>query len=542
VSNFNLYFPAEYTPSKQQKAFLQQIHEGIQKHKFIICSAPTGSGKSLIAKTIATALAKPPSSDFKSFIESYDAFKQDFSGTYTYEDECLQTPPFGAFTLTITKSLQDQYFQLLPSTDIVKGKSNYICNIDDNFTVDLAPCTFVSKLKDECCSKNGCLYYNARNKALLSEFAVLNYKMFFSLPGHVKRKNVIICDEASELEEELVRQFSADISYNQLEQCEIQIKKLLTDNHKHVLIWVSNLIEKINLRLQHFTDLGSKNLTLLTKHDRSKYNYLLNLQKSLTTINSLWSQCEYVVDYDVSKVSLTPLHAAPLTKHIFNYADKIILMSATIVDHKHFAKSLGIKDYCFIEGFSNFDPSKSPIYISNQYKLNYKNLKNNLPKICNQIESILSHHQKEKGIIHTHTQEITNYIQTKLGKNSRLLFRDTSTPNEIILKEHYETDEPTVLVSPSLAFGIDLKDDLARFQIIVKLPFLPLSSKRIKLLVERDQDWYTNKMLSAVVQATGRATRSKTDHSKTYILDSTLIQIIKNTRNKLPKHFIERIH
>jgi Rad3-related DNA helicase len=93
-----------------------------------------------------------------------------------------------------------------------------------------------------------------------------------------------------------------------------------------------------------------------------------------------------------------------------------------------------------------------------------------------------------------------------------------------------------------LTYGIDLKDDLARFQIIIKLPFLPLGSKRIKKMFESDKVWYENKMLNAIVQACGRATRSKDDHSVTYILDGNFINVLRNAKNKLPKYFIDRIH
>jgi Rad3-related DNA helicase len=49
-------------------------------------------------------------------------------------------------------------------------------------------------------------------------------------------------------------------------------------------------------------------------------------------------------------------------------------------------------------------------------------------------------------------------------------------------------------------------------------------------------------MLNSVVQAAGRATRSKKDHAVTYILDATFLNIVKKVKNKLPNHFIERIH
>lgn len=533
-------FPSPYTPSKKQISLLNKLEEQLLSHKFVVCSAPTGSGKSLIARTLAS-ISDPPSREMQHMIDTYEAYKQDFTGNYTYSEECNAEPAFGAFALTITKSLQDQYSSLFKDTDILKGKTNYVCNVDETFTTDFAPCTFVPKLKEDCWEKNICPYYTARNKALLSQFAALNYKMFLALPSHLKRKNVIICDEASELEEELIRQFSAEIIYDKLKTCGIDIKILISDSSERARGWLNELIEKVTAAVEDIVQKGSKKMDLLTKGDIAKFQYLKNLQNSLTAIDSMWSKCEYVIDVSAQRVTFTPLHAHMLSKHIFDYADKVVLMSATIIDHKNFTKSLGITDYGYVECESDFDSSKSPIYVSSANKINYKTLKNILPKICKQIEQIADHHKNDKGVIHTHTQEIANFLSERLPANKRFLFRDATATNEIILKEHTESALPTVLVSPSLVYGIDLKDDLARFQIIVKLPFLPLSSKRIKRLFDIDKEWYENKMLSATVQAAGRATRSKEDFSVTYILDSNFINVIKRAKHKLPKHFIDRI-
>ena len=536
----SLYFPSQYTPTTRQADTLNKIGNALQDHKFVICCAPTGSGKSMLAKTLAETTAEP-TSEFKHLISSYKAYKQDFTGNFTHSDECLEQPPSGAFALTITKTLQDQYQSLFTDADILKGKANYICDVDENFMVDLAPCTFTSQLKDTCCKQNRCSYYNNRNTAVLSRFAALNYKMFLALPDHVKRKNIIICDEASELEEELIRQFSAEISYEKLQQNNITFTKLITDNRQRARVWIYKIIEQLTSNIETLSTVLSEQPQLASKADRIKYQYFKNLHKSLSSIDNMWDKCEFVIDHDASKVSFTPLKADVLTQHIFSHAEKVVLLSATIIDHKHFAKTLGIKDYKYIEVQSDFDPNNSPIYVSSKYKLNYKTLKTSLPGVCKQIQEIISHHSNQKGIIHTHTQDITNFIHDCLGDNERCLYRNSFSSNEDILKEHKESSDPTILVSPSLTFGVDLKDELARFQILVKLPFLPLSSKRIKKLFEQDSAWYENKMLNAVVQAAGRATRSKDDHSVTYILDATFVNVITRTKSKLPKYFLDRI-
>ena len=540
--SFISQFPDSFTPSKLQIDIINKIDKAFSSgKKFVICCAPTGSGKSFIAKTLAN-IGSAPSDTFTDLIRSYDAYKMDFDGNYSYEQECKNEPASGTFALTITKSLQDQYQELFTDTNTLKGKTNYICDVDKNYDAELAPCTFAPMLRDTCWSENRCPYYNARNEAMLAQFAALNYKMFLSLPSHIKRKNFLICDEASELEDELVRQFSAEINYDKLSNYNIQCDVLVTDNRDRAYNWITALLENITNELTAFLNKAGKKQNLITQTEKIKYQFLKNIHRSLTIISSHWHECEFVIDIDSKRVILTPLHANTLSKYIFNYGDKIVLMSATIIDHKHFAKSLGIDDYEYVEVDSTFDPAKSPIYISSKYKLNYKTLNNSLPGICEQIKIIIEHHKNEKGIIHTHSNEITSFIKERLKGNSRLLCRDTNSTNEDILKIHSESIDPTILVSPSLVYGIDLKDNLARFQIIVKLPFLPLSSKRIKKLFQLDSNWYENKMLNAVVQAAGRATRNKDDFSSTYILDGNFINVVKRVKSKLPKYFIDRIH
>jgi len=354
----------------------------------------------------------------------------------------------------------------------------------------------------------------------------------------------MICDEASELEDELVKHFSAEINYEKLQRAGIECNVLVTDNKQRAYTWVAELGCKVNASIEELKEKfrkAAKRKGRVTPADRTRYLYLKNVFNALVKITELWTSCDYIIENSSKQVTFTPLRVDGLTGYIFDYADHVLLMSATIIDHAHFARTLGITDYEYIEVESDFDPKKSPIYVSSKNRLNYKNLANILPAIAEQIKQIVAHHETEKGIVHTHSQEITNILKRKLENNKRFLFRDEFAKNDEILKKHYESDFPTILVSPSLAYGIDLKDDLARFQIIVKLPFSPLSNKRVKQVFEQDKTWYENKMLNTLVQACGRATRSRNDFSSTYILDGNIVNTLKRVKDKLPKYFIDRV-
>ena len=196
----------------------------------------------------------------------------------------------------------------------------------------------------------------------------------------------------------------------------------------------------------------------------------------------------------------------------------------------------------FIDIDSTFDPKRSPILIYTDTPLNNKNLIKTLPKLVDRIEGILEHHPNEKGIIHTQTNNITEFIKNFIGReySNRLLFREPGVKNEDILKAHIESKEPTVLVSPSMGYGIDLKDDLGRFQVIVKLPYLPWLDKRVVAIRETDKKWYTLQMLSSLIQACGRTTRGENDHSTTYIMDSNFLDVRSKFYSDLPVYFRKR--
>jgi Rad3-related DNA helicase len=546
--SYNLlqHFPESYTPNTAQVKLLASIDQAFEDgYKFVVCCAPTGSGKSFISKTISNS-SKEPSKEFVELITSYNAFKHSHGGGYVSADECSDTPSFGAFALTITKTLQDQYKEMFDDISVLKGKSNYQCAIDDSYNVEMAPCTLLKSIKEDCWSKNKCPYYNARNQALISSFATLNYNMFFSLPSHVKKREYLVCDEASELEDQLVKQFTCTVNFDTLKKSEINIPPFDSSNYSKALKWVSLMSVRVSERIDEVKDIitkGSKGIKTLSKNfiDARKAEMLVlrALQTKLAILEETWSFCEYIFETDFKSVTFVPLKVDKLSRFLFNFGEKVVLMSATIIDHKNYCKSLGIDHYKYIEVDSSFDAKNAPIYVNTKVKLCYSNLNQNLPKIKKQIMEICEFHKNEKGLIHTHTNIITNYLNKNINEK-RFLFREPGVNNEDILQHHYESSDPTVLVSPSMGYGVDLKDDLARFQIIIKAPYLPMNDKRIEKLMKLDASWYTNKMLGTLIQSCGRAVRSKLDYCATYILDGAIIESVIKNKNKLPKYFLDR--
>jgi Rad3-related DNA helicase len=533
------YFPEKFKPLQQQVDIVNDIEKHFKDgKKFVVVSAPTGSGKSFISATLANKAGK--CSDFyKSLVESYEIYKPGTFIGYKHGDEVKEEDPFGCFVLTITKTLQDQYTELFDECEDLKGKSNYQCNVDPNFSVETAPCVHLKSLKNDCWKKDICPYYTQRNRAITTNLAALNYSMFFSLPDVVRRRKYIVCDEASELEDVLVKQFTCDINTKVLGASGIKIPQF-NDDHGKIPGWLNNVSSQMTEKIEDFKDeLKSKPPKTREGSIKLKLVYLSNLQQRLRTVIETWGDCEYLFDVEKDNIKFYPLKVDKLANYLFENGDKIILLSATIIDHKNFTKNLGIKDYGYVEVGSTFDPKNGPIFCSTRVKLNRFSLQKSLPVVADMIQQICDSHKGQKGIIHTHTNEITLYLKSKL-RYGRYIFREPGVNNEQILEQHLSSDDDSVIVSPSMTFGVDLKDDLARFQIIVKAPYPPLLNQRVKKLTEMDQKWYTNKMLSQLIQACGRGVRSKDDKCVTYIIDGKISDEILQNKSILPKYFIDR--
>ena len=538
-------FPKGYVPSSTQRYGIPNIIKGFEERKFVVLQGPTGCGKSFIAKTIANGLKKLPSrlsklvSDYRAFEITRDKSKL----TYEYADD-FENKNYGTSILTTTKALQDQYTRDFEDVHPLKGKSSYVCNFDDRSLADAAPCIFSSKLKKECWDCNRCDYYEARNKSIVAKISVENYSSFFHKPDHLKYRQLIVCDEASELENIIVSRFSCSIDLSKLNR--YGFKLLYSSNRKR---FRSNLIE-LQIELE---DRYIVLLRMLEKHSgtisdavKKEFKFIADLKRDLSLVIDTWQQSEYIINKSFINnkkyIQLIPKKIDVLAQHLFKYADKVLFMSATFVDYKRFMRNIGVseQDYKYIDLPSSFDPTLSPI-IFGIFQLSKKNIDRYFPKVVKCVEEILEEHKNEKGLIHTQSNALTLKLKEQL-KTDRVLYRVKGDKDNVdILTEHSNSSLPTVLASPSLNFGVDLKGDASRFCIIIKCPWPDLGDIRVKEMSKNDYRWYTNKMFTTFVQQCGRCTRDENDYSTTYVIDAGSIRkLIPDYSKLLPNYFIDR--
>jgi Rad3-related DNA helicase len=235
------------------------------------------------------------------------------------------------------------------------------------------------------------------------------------------------------------------------------------------------------------------------------------------------------------------------SQDVFKKCNKILMMSAIILDKDAFCTSLGLapEEVKFIRVASDFPLQNRPIYPLNTAYLNSDSLKHQEVqiKIARAIDNLMTLHRNDKGIIHTTSYKQLDFIKENISQSNRcrLLKTDPKIPRDEAITEHVNNIKPTVLISPSLYIGLDLKDDLSRFQIITKVPYPDLGDRWINEKRKNNGQWYIWQTALRLVQGYGRSIRSKDDWAKTYVLDSGFVNFVKKNSNILPDWFTQAI-
>lgn len=568
MNSIMTYFPLP-NPRKRQQQILLEIESALKSgYRYIFLEAPTGFGKTPVAITLSRYLGS-------------------------------------SHVCTATKDLQAQYRRDFPFIFEVKGRGNFPCIVKEDMgldeSCDYGPCfkddgydcmyktrlmdyrvlaegtksemvqldpiaerKYVDKLKSS--SKlveldwKPCHYFHQKWVGLRSSHTVYNYRYFLSdvfYAGATQRRNLLILDEAHQLESEVGDFRSFTINRNSLRFLRMNMPE---GNVEEVGTWIEfckefrerladfaekaeGIIERSN---QKFSVEPYTERNLIEAIEREK-----NLEAVIQDIESgpeNWIVSSITRDEkgELAKASLVPLDVSGYFDSILEKGSTVLFMSATILSKDYLCKTVGLEPakvkFIRVED-SDFPVKNRLIHPKNVAQLNARTMTENMPKIAQEIDRILDSHKDEKGIIHTTSYSQLQSIKQNLSKAnaSRLLETGATLERTEVLEKHFQSKRPTVLISPSLHLGVDLKDDLSRFQIIVKIPFPDLTDKRIAEMKRRDANWYVWNTVLRLVQSYGRSVRSSEDHAVTYILDSNFSYLLRIGDSLLPKWFKEAI-
>ncbi|BBI90513.1 DNA helicase [Tenacibaculum phage PTm1] len=217
-------------------------------------------------------------------------------------------------------------------------------------------------------------------------------------------------------------------------------------------------------------------------------------------------------------------------------SDYKVFMSATLGDMDAYAEQTGIKNYAKLEVPQIFNYDKSPIYsVTPMLSMNYRNKAQNKPAMVQRILKIIDHHEGQRGLIHTGNFELMRALQ-ETGHPRIITYTNSDEKSKIL--DILKNSEDCVIAGPSLVEGVDLKDDLCRFMVFMKVPFLSMGDRLTKKKMEIYRKWYGWNAMSNVLQGLGRGIRNDKDWCVSYLLDSSFQSFFHN--NPAPKWVEDR--
>ena len=531
-----------YELRKEQKECNDFIFSNIGSNptkKFFLLDLPTGVGKSILALSFIQRYLKEVDSKAK-----FDV-------------------------LTESKLLQRQYKEDFDSISNLWGRNTYQCT---QFSCSCDEGKELQKVSKATKCEN-CPYEIDRDMFMNGKISLTNFHMFvlMSLNKLLDRResNVLIVDEAHELESVLSNFISVTLSQKSLSAAGFDDSDKIIKSMKKIVV-IDDLVDFMNGELLNLIDGKEKELTNdITSQTKEGVNRDLTLDnileptgeldlkttKKIEALKSLRSKIlnfleEYKADFtnwtlDIEKDEkgklryvAQPVWAYPFfDKYIWSKYDKVILMSGTILNEKMFNYLNGIPNplslYYRID--SPFKIVNRPIYYIPMGKMTYKTKEQTFEQYLPMLEKLLRKYKNKKGIIHTVTFELQSWLNQKIESDRFLIPSSDQKSKNFALKQHYTSNKPTILVSPSMSTGVNLKDDRARFQIALKVPYPSLASNRNKKRMKDRPDWYAWMTVSKLIQMYGRAVRSEEDSSHFIILDSCFGDVLRYSSHFFPE-------
>ena len=529
------YFPYP-VPRKEQVQAIEAALEAFLKNdkKFFILEAGTGVGKSAIGLTIARIL------------NSQLSHSEEFGR--------------GSYFLTTQKVLQEQYENDFgrPNGNMVSvySSKNYQCEFHKKNDCRTSQQMLRTEEKSSRFFKkctSDCLYKREKKLFLDSPESVTNFPYFImesTYSGKITPRNFLVVDEAHNAESVLTK--FVEISVSQY-FCEKVVKSKWPEKITPVAFykWLRDVYNpKLQKQILYFEQqlesMGLKSKVQDLAAIALKYDMLKSHSNKLTLFLEDYSSENWVMEIGETEkrgyVRVT-YRAIDVSKYaesyLFRMGRKVLLMSATILNAKGYAKSMGIAedDYDSISIASPFPVENRPIIHADIGSFSAKVIDLTLPRAKDAIKAILAEHKGEKGVIHCHTYKIANYLKKAL-RSKRILTHNSDNRDEILHK-HITSKDPTVLLTPSMTEGVDLKGDASRFQIIVKVPYPYLGDPIIRKRMNKNDKWYSMQTAMTIVQAYGRSVRSMDDNAITYILDSDWKRFYRDNKDVFPAGFDE---
>ena len=542
-------FPAPSYRGDQQTA-LDDIRDAFAAgNDVVLVRAPTGSGKSLLARAIAgcarrtdgTAAAASPE---RASRHADDASPGDATDAY--------------YTTPQVSQLDDVAEDpLLSDLNVVRGKGNYDCILpnETNTPVNQAPC--VRESGYDCSVKHRCPYFSDRAIASNRRIAAMTLAYFMQTAGSdvFRKRDVCVVDEAHGLAEWAEMYATVELDPRSVPIWD-DLRVPEVDSVERAVEYADALVGTCQRRKDEL--LATPELTPDETRTRDRLQERISeLQWFVDDYRDPGSATEWLVDQqeppagaddgEGGPLTIKPMNPEKYLKHtVWDRGNRFALLSATILNKAAFCRQVGLNpdDVALVDVGHTFPVENRPLYDVTQGKMNYAERDETLPDVARALVRIMQEHADEKGIVHCHSYAIRERLRDLLadfGVAGRVRSHDREG-RDAALETWKATDDPDVFLSVKMEEALDLEGDLARWQLLCKAPYPNTSDSRVAHRLEDDQwAWYYRTALRTVVQACGRVVRAPDDYGATYLADSSLLDLFDRARTDMPDWFREQV-
>ena len=527
-------FPAPSYRGNQRDA-LERIGEAFADgNDVVLVRAPTGSGKSLLARAIAGCARQP--------------------------DEAAPSDATGAYYTTPQVSQLDDVAddELLDDLKIIRGKRNYSCILpgETETPVNRAPCA--REKGYDCSVKHRCPYFSDRAIASNREIAAMTLAYFMRTAGSevFRQRDVVVIDEAHGLAEWAEMYATIDLNPRTVPTWdELSVPDLRDGGIDRAVRFAENVVGAFRRRKDELV--AQQELDPSEAAERDKLQELIGeLQWFVEDYRDAESATTWVIDQQDGEtgsegeggaITIKPMNPERYLSHtVWERGNKFALLSATILNKAAFCRQVGLdpENVALVDVGHTFPVENRPLYDVTQGKMTYEHRDDTLPDIARTVVRLMQRHRGEKGIIHAHSYAIQERLADRLaefGVGDRVRTHDKDD-RDAQLESWKATDGEAVLLSVKMEEALDLNGDLARWQVLCKAPFLNTGDSRVAHRLEDGQwAWYYRTALRTVIQACGRVVRSPDDHGATYLADSSLLQVFDRAEGDVPPWFADQI-
>lgn len=427
--------------------------------------------------------------------------------------------------ITPTNLLVDQYLEEFNDTPTLHRLDSYHCDKWDR------PCPVTrGKLREFCNIRRDNCKCPAASDLATAKYqrgpGIYNYHTYMA---HKLYRDILVVDEAHNLiptirDRLAVHIWQHDYKYPSNMQTTEDIRK-----------WVSGLSPS-----------KKKHKKIQTLREAVQYQVPTHIAKLTTAkFNGKGTRRGYPEERNC--IELLPVDISEAPPMMWpREVNKIVLMSATIgpkdIEALGLSKGgpLGRRRILYIKCKSPINPENRPIVPLDVVNVNHHSMQTGaVEELANEINKIAAFHPGEKGVVHA-TYELARMLRS--SGNPRYMFHDRGNKKQVF---DAFCDSPPVdgaiLVASGMYEGIDLAEDLGRWQVIAKIPWASLGDPAIKHLSELDPEWYLWDCMKTTIQACGRICRTPEDFGVTYILDSSFRRLIRQGMGTLPQWFVEAL-